>query len=79
MRPGRNGGTLRTGNPGNRGNPNGRRGSLPLRIRAGRALGRLLADLEGRLIEGPPLSVMIADAMLLCRGPGPGANGDNPP
>ena len=56
MRPGRNGGTLRTGNPGNRGNPNGRRGLLPLRIRAGRALGRLLADLEGRLIEGPPLS-----------------------
>ncbi len=27
--PGRNGGLLRTGNPGNRGNPNGRTGSIP--------------------------------------------------
>jgi len=54
--PGRNGGTLRTGNPGNRGNPNGRTGSIPTKESAGRVLRKILAKLEDRLDNGPPLN-----------------------
>lgn len=46
MHPGRNGGTLRTGNPGNRGNPNGRTPRILVKERAGRVLRLLLIDLE---------------------------------
>jgi hypothetical protein len=69
MHPGRNGGLLRTGNPGNRGNPNGRtpRNHIPTKQRAGRALRRLLVDLEERLQAakdgtGPKLSMRDAIA-----------------
>jgi hypothetical protein len=46
---GRNGGSLRMGNPGNRGNPSGRTPRILVKERAGRVLRLLLIDLEERL------------------------------
>lgn len=81
MRPGRNGGTLRTGNPGNRGNPNGRTGSIPTKERAGRVLQKILAKLEDRLDNGPPLSArdMVGYGRLAAEVEARDLPGDKPP
>jgi hypothetical protein len=86
MRPGRNGGTLRTGNPGNRGNPNGRTGSIPTKERAGRVVRAILVDLEERMQaakegRGPKLSTrdLVAFGRLAAEVEARDLPGDKPP
>jgi hypothetical protein len=80
------GGSLRIGNPGNRGNPNGRTPRIPVKERAGRALRLLLADLEDQLErerkgEGRKLSTRdkVAYARLCAEVEARDLPGDKPP
>ena len=86
MRPQSHGGELRSGNPGNAGNPNGRTPRIPVKERAGRALRALLIDLEERIEaarkgEGPKLSTRdaVAYARLCAEVEARDLPGDKPP
>jgi hypothetical protein len=86
MRPGNDGGRLRTGNPGNRGNPNGRTPRISVKERAGRALRTLLIDLEERVQAardgtGPKLATrdVVAYARLCAEVEARDMPGDKPP